>query len=71
MATYNEEIMYRLYRNNTGEYLQASEDFDGLGLIEVRSYDDVGKMIQSMVLTVEQAEWLTRTIPRVIDGIGK
>jgi len=69
MATYSEETIYRLYNDTTREYLQASEDFDGLGLVEVRRYDNNGRVDASMVLTIDQVKWLMNVLPKVIDSI--
>jgi len=47
---YTTERPVKVYNNVTGECYEISPDKDGLNLIEIRYYDDTGKMTHSLTM---------------------
>lgn len=54
-SKYSAETVYQVWNDRTGERIEIGADRDGLNLVEVRQYDDVGTIIQGISFTEDQA----------------
>lgn len=67
MINYSEETVYQLWDNTHGVRTEVGPDSDGLGVIELREIEGgPTKVIRSMTLNEQQAEFLLRVLPRAI-----
>ena len=60
MSTFTTEMPLVVWNDGTGARIEVGPDRDGLDLIEIRQYDEQGKIGSRLTITVE--EWdLLRT----------
>jgi len=52
---YTMELIRKIWNDKTGESLEVGPDSDSNGLVEVRSRDDQGKIMNRLSMTPEQA----------------
>ncbi len=56
------EMRFRLNHDSCGDYVEVSEDADGLGLVEIRARDESDKIQARITLTDEQAKNLIEAL---------
>lgn len=59
---YSLEQMFEIWNNKSGEHIEIGPDRDGLGFIEIRSYDDTEKLSEQITFTYEQAAMIVEAI---------
>lgn len=70
-SPYSEETVYQQWNDGDGFRIEVSPDSDGLGMVEVRYYEDGPESRSRMAFTLEQAKFLTKVFPKVIEDIQK
>lgn len=59
------EMRFRLYHDSCGDYVEVTEDADGLGLIELRARDEDDKIQARITLTDTQVTNLVDALNRL------
>jgi hypothetical protein len=66
MSTYSEDMVYRLWNDDSGERIEVSTDSDGLSLIEIKNHDANGDITHFLSITHDQAIWLTNILSTMV-----
>lgn len=62
MTTATLERYYRIYDDETGEFVSVSNDEDGLNFLELRYHTQDGKIHDRMMMNVQMARLLVKAI---------
>lgn len=65
MSDYEMETLYQIWHNGTGERIEVGLDRDGLGLIEIRSYNDLNKCDGRLTFTQDQARLIAAALSKL------
>ena len=60
------EMRFRLNHEACGDYVEVSEDADGLGLVELRARGEDDKIQSRITLTEEQAKNLIEAVRQLL-----
>lgn len=64
MKRYSVDDIKRIYDEQSGEYIEVGQDLEGLGLFEIRSYNDE-KLITSITFDDEQLELIINALQEI------
>lgn len=72
---YSTAELIRVYNDDTGEYIQISEDADALELVETTLYENEGKVHgggnASIFMTVEEATQVHKALGTYLERLKK
>lgn len=57
------EIIYKIFNDESGDFIEVGPDQDGVGLIEIRDRNNGARIIE---LTIEQAELVVLALQKTI-----
>lgn len=69
MSNYSYETVHEIWNDKTGERIVVHQDRDGCGLIEIRSLDDNGGVLQTLTFTPEQSPLVIKAIVAIVSDI--
>ena len=61
---YSAETVHQFWNDTTGERYEIGPDRDGLGLVEIRSIDSIGKTVQAVTMPVAVATWISKILSK-------